>query len=441
MLASTKDRNFTISSSISWLLFSAILLYTINAALPRLEMLLFSGRVPIPSVSLKALEVLSLCLYFLICREIKLIEASIIISVTFMAYLTFEMLYFYLDGKYPVEMLIFGYNTMYFFLIMSLLLSNFKSTITTSTANRIILGVSIPVLLLGIAQSLINKPLLSIHSIDGYFNVLVWNYYGQVRAFSLFEAPAYYATYLVFFGAFVLANMLSTQRLGSKIIYFALFVLVSYSEFLALNRTGIFAYLIVIPTVFGIYKRGYGKRALSVIMIMSFLMSVALVVAVPIISKTFNFVFAFKDQSMFERFTEWQYWFHYLLQNPNRLVFGTGLFQSAFFRYNKDVVIDNMFLAVLVQIGAIGLIFTVFIIYKIWSILVAKHIRSPSPTPVACLALLTVWPIFATFGTGLNIFPEYALLAFLVAPSLKRNRLSMDIVQNTKSYNKSHANL
>lgn len=409
-----KQSMFSFGAIISWLLFIMILLSIINAALPQFEMLLFSGEVPVPSISIKLLIIMGLFVYSIVHVESSVSKSSIIILGFFLLYLLAESALFSLTNRYSMTLIVFGYNTMYSMLIIAFLLTNIKPTIRSHTVSRIMLFVSVPLLLIGIAQSLANEPLLPLRSVDGYFQVLVWDYYGQVRAFSFFEAPAYYATFLIFFGAFVLANILSQRELKGKLLYFILFTIISISEFLSLNRTAMFAYLFVMFTVVAIYKLRFRRNRLILIMGASFVLSISLVFTVPLISNLFPFVFAFKDQSMFERYAEWQYWLHFLFRQPERFLLGSGIFQNSLFRLTKGIIIDNMFLAILVQIGAIGLVFVLYIIYKLWSTLITRYLNTLDPTAIASISLLTVWPIFAMFGTGLNIFPVYAAIPFLL---------------------------
>jgi len=409
----TQKQKVSIDSIISWFLLVIFFFLVINAALPQLEMLLFSGHVPIPSIAIKFSAIMILVMYSMLHVDLAINKSSIMVLVLLSTLIAIEVCFFAGGNRYPVPELLFGYNTMYSLLIISLLITNFRSMISSRFAGRLILIASIPVVLLGAAQAIMNEPLLPLKSVDDYFQVLVWNYYGQVRSFSLFEAPAYYATFLIFFGGFALGNALCRRRIKSRLFYLALFSVVSMSEFMSLNRTAIFAYIFVSFTVILIYKMNYRKNQLILVMVASFLLSVILVFAVPIISNLFPFVFAFKDQSMLERYSEWQYWLQFLLRSPERVLLGSGIFQNALFSATKEVIIDNMFLAVLVQAGVVGLAIVLYVIYKVWSILVARYLDVSSPMAIASIALLTVWPIFSTFGTGLNIFPVYAAIPFL----------------------------
>ena len=137
---------------------------------------------------------------------------------------------------------------------------------------------------------------------------------------------------------------------------------------------------------------------------------------------------------MLERYAEWQYWLHFLFRQPERFLLGSGIFQNSLFRLTKGIIIDNMFLAILVQIGTIGLAFVLFIIYKLWSTLVARYLNTLAPIAIASISLLTVWPIFAMFGTGLNIFPVYAAIPFLLraenTAALHVRRIDSDMIRN-----------
>lgn len=404
---------FSVDAAISWLLFALIFFLVINAALPQLELLLFSGHVPIPSIALKLCIIILLIVYGMTHADRAINKASMLVLTLLFSLFAIETALL-MGSNYPMTVIIFGYNTMYSLLIIALLMTNFHSTISSRRAGHVLLIISVPLVLLGIAQSLMNEPLVPFRSVGDYFKVLVWNYFGQVRSFSLFEAPAYYATFLIFFGGFVLGNALSRRRGKASLFYLFLFALVTFSEFMSLNRTANFAYIFVMFTIISIYKMKYRKGKLILITGVSFVLSVVLTFVVPFIHKTLPFVFAFKDKSMFERYAEWQYWIHFLLRSPQNVLFGSGVFQNSLFDVTKGVIIDNMFLAVLLQLGVVGLAIVLYVIYMVWSVIVAKYLNVSSPMAIASIALLTVWPIFSMFGTGLNIFPVYAAIPFLL---------------------------
>ena len=409
-------RKISFDSIFSWIVFFLTYLLIVNAALPQMEMLLFAGHVPIPSIIIKILLIVLLVLYALIYSGRPVNRKSILSLVLLLLLFSIEVALL-TNNNFPLFALIFGINAMYSLLIIAFLISSLYSTINPVHAEKVLLIVSVPLVFLGIAQTVMNLPLLPLDSMDGYFKVLVWNYFGQVRAFSLFEAPAYYATYLVFLGGVVLGYLLANRRGKGSMFYLFLFVAVTYSEFMSLNRTVILAYLFVVFIVFSIYKMGYRKKFLIIVMVVAFVSSAGLIFAVQIIHQAFPFVFAFKDQSMLARYSEWQYWIHFIFLKPQTILFGSGLFQSSLFSSTKGVIIDNMFLAVLVQFGVVGLVIVLLSIYTIWSLMVEKHLFVSSPMAISSIALITVWPIFSMFGTGLNIFPIYAAIPFLLRPA------------------------
>lgn len=397
----------------SWLVFFLTFLLIINAALPQMEMQIFSGHTPIPSVVIKIILIFLLALYILTYSD-RTLNINSILSLLSLLSLFFIELVFLTSDNLPSYVLVFGIDTMYSLLMIALLMSNFHSTINPVRAVNVLLIISVPLVFLGIAQTVTNSPLLPLDSVDGYFKVLVWNYFGQVRAFSLFEAPAYYATYLDFLGGVILGRLLINRPSKNGIFYIFLLIMVTYSEFMTLNRTAIFAYVFVMFTVFSIFKMKYRKKNLIIVMAFAFLSSVGLMLAVPIIHQSFSFVFAFKDQSVFARYHEWQYWIHFISIKSHTILFGSGIFQSSFFSSTKGVIIDNMFLAVLVQFGVAGLIVVLLSIYIVWSLMVEKCLSVSSPMSISSIALITAWPIFSMFGTGLNIFPIYAAIPFLI---------------------------
>lgn len=403
---------------LSWAIFIAIIFSIVNAALPRLEMLLFDGHVPVPSVSIKFFIFTAMLLYLLNHARLKVKLSSVFILLCFISYIIIDVLLVSSSGDYSAATLVFGYNSMYSYLVMVLLLIIFSPEIPERSISKTLFFLSIILVAIGTVQTVTNNPLFPLRSVDGYFQVLVWYYYGQVRAFSLFEAPAYYATFLIFVGAIVLAKMFLSAKIASKLIYAISYIAIFLLEVLTLNRTAMVAYFFVSIIIFGIVKYGFEKPHLKLIMVSSLLFSAALVFSVPLISNLFPFVFEFKDQSVLARISEWQYWIHFVLLDTSRIIWGSGVFQNSILISSRDVIIDNMFLAVLVQAGIVGLIFVIYVIYYIWSTLVDRYLHAQNPIAMAVISLITVWPIFAVFGTGLNIFPIYAAIPFFLKPKM-----------------------
>ena len=217
--------NYSITQSIvSWSLFLLVFLSIVNGALPQVEMLIFSGRCPIPSIFLKLCILILFVASQIMYSNLKIKKTATLTLLVLFSFLAFETGFFSISSRIPIIVTIFGFDTMYSLLIVSLLVANIHSTISAKDAERFVLIVAIPILLLGISQTMLNSPIVPLRSIDDYFQVLVWNYYGQVRAFSFFEAPAYYATFLVFLGSFALSTILSRAKSPKKLFFGVLLI-------------------------------------------------------------------------------------------------------------------------------------------------------------------------------------------------------------------------
>jgi hypothetical protein len=392
-----------------YMFFLLSLLIIVNAAFPRIQMLLFHDHVLVYSLFLKIGIFILATIYLLILGRADFGGTLTKSIFALLVYLLFDTLYLSTSYSIPLRDLCFGYDTMYSILILAGFVLILRPQVPEKSATKIIIFISIPLLVLGISQSILNNPILSLRSENDYFIVLVWNYYGQVRAFSLFSAPAYYASYLVFFGSLLFAMML--RHRGKKVFLESfLFSIVLFSLFYSLNRTAIFAMGLSLLTVFLIVIKNISLKVLPLLMMGFFIASIFLVIGAPMIAQQFPYVFAFKIHSLVERYEEWRHWITFLVESPMTLLLGSGIFQNGILKNANDIIIDNMFLAVLVQIGVIGLALVLFVIYETWHAVGVMVYSSKTPIGIAGLSLITMWPVFAMFGTGLNIFPLYMLL-------------------------------
>ncbi len=175
---------FEIKHILTFLILISTLFIIINAALPRLEMLLFSGNVPLYSVFLKFSIILYLVIYIIIDSRARIDKTSIIVLTCFICYLSLDALIFSVTYNYSLKFRLFGYNSMYFILILVLFYSCIRSNVSAEFITKYLIIISIPLVALGISQTVFNNSILSLQSSNGYFKVLAWDYYGQVRAFS-----------------------------------------------------------------------------------------------------------------------------------------------------------------------------------------------------------------------------------------------------------------
>jgi O-Antigen ligase len=117
-------------------------------------------------------------------------------------------------------------------------------------------------------------------------------------------------------------------------------------------------------------------------------------------------------ESLSERHDAWNTVLErWLAREDHSLLFGTGLAQIESDEIDYFLV-DNAFLAVGAQIGLMGLILWCWVMYALWSDVLATAWSSGSTLAIAVAALFSTWMMRGMFDPLFSLYPLYAFLVF-----------------------------
>ncbi|MHB1282844.1 MAG: hypothetical protein ACYCZI_03090 [Metallibacterium scheffleri] len=403
-----------LTTLIGWTAILVCVLTIFNGVLPQIQIALLDGRVPFYLIYLKFALIALIAIGIVSSSRVRISGSLVLWWLAFTGYLIFDALRLSFTGAENAADIFFGYNTLYFWILLIPFATSLRVNVNYKTLEFLVIATAIPVIAFGYIQLISNQTILPTSSVDGHFEVLVYLYYGFVRPFSIFSAPAYYAAYVSFVGFMTFAHFLRSRKIIIKMAWFILFTWIAIAEFTSYGRAEILSFALGLIFLFWWIKSGVNIKKIYLATVLIATASI-LVAFLGALHGFFGSNKVFENKSLFERFDYWQYWVDKLYSNSGAFSFGFGVFQNSQIHHNSDVIIDNMMIAIAVQIGVIGLALALGYMYQVWKFVAVECIKSESNISLAQLTMLSLWPVYAMFGTGLNIFPLYAFIAVITS--------------------------
>lgn len=392
---------------LGYILFLVLLLSMIDGLMPQAEMALFSGHVLIPSVVLKWLVIAIAVLGVLIKRKLETSRQVLYAWVVLVTYLLFEAAFFTLAANYPLIYIAYSFEATLYFLLLLPLLYAFKDVLEERQISAAIAWLFVPLVVLGIWQGATNYPILPTISVDHYFQVYSWDFYGRVRAFSLFGSASNFGHFLALVAAMCVAALGQWKGRRKSLAAMGL-VLALIATYMTLTRATYVEVLLAVTTAGLItFFKWRGIRLSLLWGVYAGLGLFVAFVAPAIIAGLRGADQLFADTSLLIRYEEWaHYGGIWLNHGISTMLFGTGLMQSSRFAITRQVVIDNVWLSLLFQFGLVGFIIVLAFIWQLWKTLIdglQSHPRSILTIGVA--SACSTFPFTSIFGiTTLDYF-------------------------------------
>jgi hypothetical protein len=243
---------------------------------------------------------------------------------------------------------------------------------------------------IGIAQNLMAHPILYTESNDLRFQVMSWDFFGEVRAFSLFSSGMTFGVFCSLCGALGVA-LCRTLPLGGA----ALVAISAVACYTTLTRTSYLTFFCacVYSTVITFGRkpgRGLWAPTLFVVLGLATLLT-------GIKSYEADSGKALQNSySLIERASSWTYYAQLLARSSTlHQAFGLGLYPDDNDSNVLPLPVDNIPLAVTLHIGFVGLAVFSALLFKMWLYLRQRALDGRPPLVVAAVS---VWSILATAG-------------------------------------------
>ena len=411
-------------------------LLIVEGVLPQAQMLLFSGNIYIKNIVLKLLLVLLVATCFL---QHILKSSTVVcvkrIAIPYLFFCAYLVLHFILLRQdYPLDYLLQSYNSYYFFLLLFPFVAFMSAEVRVFSKTLVL--ISVPLLLIGFAQFLSNSPLLPVASSDRYFSVFSHEYYGRVRAFSLFNSGLNYGHFLALLGAFLLCRLIRARRSAWLILVPALLA-VTFACYTTLTRNLYIEFCFTLLSAALLMRRRSWQRGslryrlVSAVPLLYALAASFVIFVMPLLELiSGGGGMLLKQDSLVIRLQAWLYYLPlWLNSGVKTLLFGVGLIQHERFPMTENVVIDNSFLAIGLHIGLLGLLLWFTLMWRLWKYLLAIQGRMPDNLPIAAMtALCSTWISSGLFNNNFNL---YAILFTMVFPLYLTGKRKLDALRET----------
>lgn len=371
----------------------------VSGLIPQLEMSLLGGSFIVGNSIVKG----SLFIFLLLgCLLNPSIRSERYLTITWLAFVLFlicEIGYLSLAYGVPLTSILGSYNAMYLVSLVGIPFLVFKIDVSEKVIVRAVVLTLLVCAVIGLAQYISNQPLLHTESADGAFVVASWNFFGRVRAFSLFDSALEYGIFCALCGALGVA-LLKRHRMAGVLLLavsaFACYTTLTRLCYLVFGCACIYAFILT-----------FGKRLTRGLWqpLLFLLFGIGAMVA-GLSTNALGSPNGLQDaSSLFERIEEWTYGYG-LISNASlsHKLMGMGITQNANFS-KLPVIIDSSPLALVLHIGFAGLfLFTLYSIFG-WLYLRREAITNKQPFVIAaaslwstllCAGLFSI--IFSSFG-------------------------------------------
>lgn len=388
-----------------------------------LQMMVFGGRILVPGFLLKLGLAGVLLLTFSPDRakalglRSGLGRALVLLVGALLVWLTISL---FLGSSSPLSTTLAGYANYYAWPAILLLTLFTTLRFRSERVVRVILLVTLPVAVLCLVQTLMQDPLVPLHSRDGWFTVHSVDFQARVRAFGIFASPELCATLLSASAAILFAAS-RDGSFRSRGLRFAGGLAAAAAVAGTLNRQGYLILLVslgALPLLSVLARR----KAWTLVRLLPFLVSgiilIALLALLPLSSRLSGI---FLTESLMQRLDNGMY--HLLVLGAGglpSLLIGTGVVQHPGL-FPEFVLMDSTFLALVRNIGLIGAALALALATLWWELGVARWRAHPSdPVLRGLMAWGLTWPVQWALGVS---FTETALLWGLGMLVLPRERV------------------
>ncbi|MGE4530471.1 MAG: hypothetical protein AB7C98_04010 [Acidithiobacillus sp.] len=377
-----------------------LLLSLIDGLMPQAEMALFSGHVLIPTVAVKWFMMAIMILGVFIRSKLVVPRKVLYAWTVLVFYLLFEAMFFALNKEYSLNYIVYSLEATLYFLLVLPLLYAFKDVLEESKITTMISWLFAPLVFLGIWQGATNHPILPIMSADHYFQVFSWDFYGRVRAFSLFSSASNFGHFLALVSAMCVAA-LSQWRGYKKTLATTGLILSLVATYMTLTRATYVEVLLAVTTA-GLITF-FKWRDIRLSLLWGLYAAIGLFVAFGshlILAGLTGGNQLLANESLLMRYEEWaHYGGLWINHDIATMLFGTGLMQSSRFAITRDVVIDNVWLSLLFQFGLVGFIIVLAFLWQLWKILVNGLKSHPqSILTIGVVSACSTFPFTSIFG-------------------------------------------
>jgi hypothetical protein len=406
----------------------AMILCVINCALPQLEMLATGGAVPVPQALIKIVCFGGLIVLTLMYGRLNLSSFPTTMWLIAMGYLAavFPFLWFWQD-KQPAEILL-AYNAYYCPLIFAPAACALRGRLSERISLQILLGMFAVCAVIGWAQFILQAPIVQFASNDGNFRIYssLWMQQGEttIRANSLFGTALEYGSFAVLVAGIGIGMC---RKPGGWKLGTPLYLVAAATCYTTLTRV-VFLQLAVATIAALTFTFGRSLRRVTWQPVIA--LGAAWTIAFSGIAQTVSQTKSLYDDSSLEvRLLQWEVYGSQLLHSTFlQQLLGLGFCQADkpvivprrddFLGKASTVLVDNLYLALTLHIGLLGMVVIVALLWAMWRWLRSETVRRPTPL---LIGIASFWATFLMTGM-FNVQPALFGFWFLIGTMVLSGR-------------------
>lgn len=381
----------------------------VNGAWGQLQMALNNNLVPFPYWVLDAawLGVLTLCA---LARGLRLPSQAYVVAWALLAgYIVFAFMRQLVVYEYGLSYQGAGYSQYYNYLLLPFLAWAVPGILDPYKMRLFLLILFLPLAALGVMQFVLSDPILPTYSQDGGFAIFAWRLRGETRAFSLFLHGSGFGHFSSFMLVLMLSTMLSTRKFVLHVVGIPYIVLAIICAYATLTRT---VYLEIVAAVLALLVL---RGLLRVTWVLRFL---------PLLNLLLGLVVALWAPAIVDflglggdpltSLKSWrirrEVWEMHLMNwvggDVGSILFGLGITQrfSASAVTGEYFLIDNIFVATAIHIGAVGLLVWLICLWQMWRVVLGNALQQQNALHLAIAAVFSTWPLSLMFSNSGSFF-------------------------------------
>ena len=379
----------------------------VDAIVPQLGLYLF-GQVLVREAAVKAVLLAAVVLGCLFFPRIRLAEGPIVTWLLCIAYLAVEIRHLTSALGMSFVDVLQSYAVYYLLLLIGPALLVFRGRVSQGLIIRCTVFLMLICASVGVAQHVTAQPILYTESTDGSFRVDSWNFFDQVRAFSLFTTALNFGIFCALCGALGVA-MFRTRRVWGAL----LFTVSAVASFTTLTRL---SYLVFICACSYALVLTFGKKPGRGLWhpLLYFALGISTVMVGLYYLINSNTSQLQDPSSLLERTGQWIYYWDLIRQSSLAdQLFGVGIVQNENILPLYPMLIDNLPLALVLHIGVVGLAVFGTLLIKMWLYLRREALATRQPFVVAAASLWAALSCAGIFNIVLSSFGAVFALAVL----------------------------
>jgi hypothetical protein len=397
------------SRTVAAICFTLAVLALVDGALPQFQMILTGGHVYVPVVVVKLAILFLFSSAAIFSRVVRPGYGFTRIWLLAFLYLAVDALFLVVDVHLPLADIVVAYNNYYAYLLIAPMAGFLGEKLSDRWAILFLSIIFIICWVVGTAQFTTQHPLLYTESLEGNFLALSWSGDGiGIRAFSLFSSGLAYGTACSLVGAVGVGMFLKSSQ---KFLAAALFLTAAFGCYTTFTRNCYIEFSFACCAVVCLASQRLSRlvRYFPIL----FLIGSMVIAFRGIVADTSDSAVA-SNVSLLIRAESWQYFLTLYAAAPvAEKIFGLGIIQDS---TAALLAVDNVFLAILLNVGLVGLILLFWLHWKMWIRLYTRALTQPSAFTWGVAGFWSTFLAVYFYNIALAPFALVYIMAFIVKP-------------------------